>query len=154
MGSKTKATKAPYESNSTSYVENSPDIDAAREQAGVNINDIMAPALQAQYDRARQKAETRTNSAYNQAIPAQLRMAQQNMQERDLTGDQGMALAQGAYDQNQTAFARRMALADLTAKRQQTGSGYNTQVTQTPSLWGSIIGGGLGLASSFIKPRF
>jgi len=150
MGAKTKVTQTPYQNNSSSWVDNSPDIDAAREAANQTTNDLLPPAMQAQYDRARQKSANRTNSAYNQATPAHLRNAQQNMQERDLLGDQGIALAQGAYDQNQASFARKMALAGMTARQNSTGSGYGSHVTQTPGLWGDAIQGGAGIASMAI----
>jgi hypothetical protein len=150
MGTKTKQIQNPYQNNSTSYVEESPDLAAARTAANQTTNDLLPPALQAQYDRARQKSANRTNSAYNAATPVHLRNAQQNMQERDLLGDQGIALAQGAYDQNQAGFARKLALADMTAKRQQTGSGYSTQSFQQQSPWASIGMGALSIGSKFL----
>ena len=150
MGAKVKTTQNPYSSDTTSWVDNSPDIEAARTAANQTTSDLLPPALQAQYDRARQKAATRTNSAYNAATPVHLRNAQQNMQERDLLGDQGIALAEGAYNQNQANFARKMALAGLTARQNSTGSGYGSQVTQTPGLLGDAIQGGAGIASMAI----
>ena len=157
MGSKTKAVQAPFQQNTTNtYAEwapsNTPDIQAARDAPA--MPESLAPALQAQFDRAKQRSSDRWGSAYNQNIPNVTRNAMQGREERDATADYGSALGESAYQANNNNFARRMALAEMTMGRPlQTGgssSGYNTQLMQQPSIWGSILGGAAGIASKFI----
>lgn len=157
MGSKTKAVQTPFQNTTTNtFTEwtpsNTPDIQAARESPAVP--ETLAPALQAQFDRAQQRSADRWGSAYNQNIPAVTRNAMLGRENRDYQADYGAALGQSAYDANNANFARKMGIAEMTMGRPlQTGgtsSGYNTQVMQTPSIWGSIIGGAANVGGAAI----
>lgn len=156
MGSKTKATKTPYENN-IEYMNWTPpdtaDIQAVR--GAEDMPESLQPALQAQFDRAQQRNSNRLNSSYNQNIPQVARLAMQQQGERDLTADYGAALGQSAFDAKNAALQRKMFLASLTAPRplQSKTSGYGTQVTQTPGLLNSIIGGASTIAGGFLAGR-
>jgi hypothetical protein len=126
---------------------NTPDIQNVRDFQ--DTPESLAPSLQAQYDRAQQRNASRLNSSYNQNIPQSARLAMQQQGDRDMNADYGAALGQSAYTSNQAKLARQMGLAEMTMGKPLQSKSTQTQ-EEKGGTFGKILGGALGMASSFI----
>jgi len=128
----TEAIKSPFEN--LSEVLETPDIEAFR--AYRPGTQLLEPAVQAQYASAeRDLADQYANYS---GIPSQVaRNRLMGLGREDLMASKALALAQGNTEAQRLRMAQLQSLADLTAKRKQ--SGYNTQIQQKPGWGGSLI---------------
>lgn len=152
MGDKFKEHKKPFEQN-TQYTEwapsNTPDLQAVRDFQ--DMPGGLAPSLQAQFDRGQQRNANRLSSSYNQNIPQTARLAMQQQGDRDMTADYGSALGQSAFDANRIKLGRQMGLAEMTLGKPLATKqwGYDTQISQQPSIWKQLLGGALSAGAAF-----
>jgi hypothetical protein len=141
--------KTPFENNTVSEVENTPDIEAYR--GFQPSTDILNAGVNAQFARAeRQNADQ--FGAYS-GIPSQVaRNRMMQMGRNDLTASRGLALAEGNTQAQQLKMAQLESLANLTAKRKQQSSGFNSQLPTPPPSSGmgaaAIMGGATVLGSA------
>ena len=152
MGKKNKVVQTPFLTQNT-FTEWKPTITPEIQalQGFQDQNQLLQPALDAQYDRAQQRGEAEINSAYNARVAPEARMGMLGNLRRNLLADKGAALAQGAYQNKDLELRRKLALAEMTMGRPlQTGSsGYNSQVIQQPGILGSVIGGAATVGAVF-----
>jgi hypothetical protein len=145
MGSKTKKEQLPF-SQQTTYGYQTPPETQAMLDAKKEIDspqDYFAPDLERQYALAGEDFEDESNSAWNQAVPREARLAMQGRVNRRLAADRGAAMLQADHLAKQRRALGKMDYARLTAPQLVTTgqSGYNTQLIQKPSVWGSILQG-------------
>lgn len=151
-----KPTQMPFE-NKSEYTEWRPseteDTRALRQVTA--LPETLMPALQAQFDQARRKSSDRWSTAYMGGMPEIARRALQANEQRDLGQNYMTAVQQSAMDANNTNWARKMALAEMTLGRplQTNSSGYQSAFAP-PGFWqsmalGAVQGAGQGAMAAF-----
>jgi hypothetical protein len=144
MGSKTQTVQTPYSNTTTNTYgyQSLPGVDPAQAvQDFKNTPTEIDPSVAQRTALRDQSTQNRWNSDFTSGLPQHLRLQWQDRERREHQAQGDYERQAAEYAKSQLEMQKKSALLPQLVQTGGTSQGYNSQVIQKPSIWGSVLQG-------------